>query len=54
MVPQHVLLEVSGHESASASMLARYQDTMFLIVPSRKKAWKYEAVFGESPALQDS
>lgn len=33
-----LLLEVSWSESASVGALARYQDTMFLIVPS-KKCW---------------
>ena len=53
MAPQPVLLEVSGSESASVSVLARYQDTMFQIVPS-KKAWEYEVVLGKSPALEDA
>lgn len=37
--PHHVLLDIGGRESASDSMLAGYQDTMFLIVPS-KNAWE--------------
>ena len=35
-------------------VLARYQDTMFLIVPSKKKAWENEAVSGKAPALEDA
>lgn len=52
MVPQPVLLEVSGSESASVRVLAGYQDTMFQSVPS-KKAWALEAAFGRAPALED-
>ncbi|KAF3840669.1 hypothetical protein F7725_006531, partial [Dissostichus mawsoni] len=43
-------VEVNQHHS----VLARYQDTMFLIVPSRKKAWEYEVVFGKAPVLKDA
>lgn len=47
------LLEVSRSESASVGALARHQDTMFLIVPSKKMLGNMKQS-GEAPALKEA
>lgn len=47
------LLEVSWSESASVGALARHQDTMLLIVPSKKTLGNMKQS-GEAPALEEA